>query len=33
VQEHNDRSVRRTLLVISDVENAGIDMAERLQPM
>jgi hypothetical protein len=33
VQEHHDRSVRRTLLVISDVENAGIDVAERFHPV
>jgi hypothetical protein len=33
VQEHHDRSVRRPLLVISDAENAGIDMAKRLHPV
>jgi hypothetical protein len=33
VQEHHDRSVRRSVFMVSDVENAGIDVPERLQPM
>ena len=32
VQQHHRRPVRGPCLVIGDVEDAGIDMAERFQP-
>ena len=33
VQQHHDRPVRGSRLVIGDVENAGFDMMQRLEPM
>jgi hypothetical protein len=33
MQENRDRSVGGTCLVIGDVERAGVDMAERLEPL
>jgi hypothetical protein len=33
VQQHHDRAVRGPRLVISNVENAGIDVAKWFQPM
>jgi hypothetical protein len=31
VQEHDDRAIRRALLVIGDIEDAGIDVTKRQQ--
>ena len=33
VQQDRDRSVRGTFLVIGNVEDTGIDMAQRLEPL
>ena len=33
VHQHHDRPVGRPRLVIGDVEHAGIDMAQRFQPL
>jgi len=33
VQEHHGWAVRGSRLIVGDVENAGIDVPERLQPL